>query len=138
MVQKRPGQKYIRIPRTKMTLHVYENRNNQGPTCPWAEISKKQIIFQRFKFHKLEMFRDRKVPWTKRQGTEMSMREFGILQMVSLEILPMLPLVANGTIDNLKPLNVSRQPMDPLAPMLPLVETLVSIVPMVPLVSLMV
>ena len=62
--------------------------------------------------------------------------------MVPLEILPMVPLVANGTIGNQRTLNVSRQPMVPLVPMLPLVETLVPmvplIVPMVQLVSLMV
>ena len=45
--------------------------------------------------------------------------------MVPFEILPMVPLVANGTIGNQRTLNVSRQPMVPLVPMLPLVETLV-------------
>ena len=56
--------------------------------------------------------------------------------MVPLEILPMVPLVANGTIGNQRTLNVSQQPM---VPMLPLVETLVPlVVPMVPLVSPMV
>ena len=44
-------------------------------------------------------------------------RAFGILQMVPLEILPMVPLVANGTIGNQRTLNVSRQPMLPLVPM---------------------
>ena len=63
--------------------------------------------------------------------------------MVPLEILPMVPLVANGTIGNQRTLNVSRQPMVPLVQlMLPLVETLVPmvplVVPMVPLVSPMV
>ena len=71
-----------------------------------------------------------------------TMRAFGILQMVPLEILPMVPLVANDTIGNQRTLNVSRQPMVPLVPMLPLVETLVPMiplaVPMVPLVSPMV
>ena len=58
--------------------------------------------------------------------------------MVQLEILPMVPLVANGTIGigNHRTLNVSRQQMVPLVP---LVETLVPmvplVVPMVPLVS---
>ena len=56
--------------------------------------------------------------------------------MVPLELLPMVPLVANGTIGNKRTLNVSRQPMVPLVPMLLLVETLVPlVVPMVPLVS---
>ena len=59
--------------------------------------------------------------------------------MVPLEILPMVPLVANGTIVNQRTLNVLRQQMVPLVPMLPLVETLVPVVPlvvpMVPLVS---
>ena len=64
------------------------------------------------------------------------MRAFGILPMVPLEILPMVLLVANGTIGNQRTLNVSRQPMVPLVPMLPLVETLVPlVVPMVPLLS---
>ena len=54
--------------------------------------------------------------------------------MVPLEILPMLPLVSNGTIGNQRTLNVSRQPMVPLVPMLPLVETLVPLV--VPVVAL--
>ena len=62
--------------------------------------------------------------------------------MVPLEILPMVPLVANGTIGNQRILNVSRQPMVTLVPILPLVETLVPmvplVVPMVPLVSPMV
>ena len=62
--------------------------------------------------------------------------------MVPLEILPMVPLMANGTIGNQRTLNVSRQPMVPLVPMLPLVKTLVPMVPltvpMVPLVSPMV
>ena len=62
--------------------------------------------------------------------------------MVPLEILPMVPLVANGTIGNKRTLNISRQPMVPLVPMLPLVETLVPmvtlVVPMVLLVSPMV
>ena len=53
--------------------------------------------------------------------------------MVPLEILPMVPLVANGTIGNQRTLNVSRLPMVPLVPMLPLVETLVPLV--VPMVS---
>ena len=47
--------------------------------------------------------------------------------MVPLEILPMVPLVANGTIGNTRTLNVSRLPMVPLVPILPLVETLVPI-----------
>ena len=59
--------------------------------------------------------------------------------MVPTEILPMVPLVANGTIGNQRTMNVSRQPMVPLVPMLPLVETLVPmvllVVPMVSLVS---
>ena len=56
--------------------------------------------------------------------------------MVSLEILPMVPLVANGTIGNQRTLNVSMKQMVPLVPMLPLMETLVPLeVPMVPLVS---
>ena len=55
------------------------------------------------------------------------MRAFGILPMVPLEILPMVQLVANGTIGNQRTLNVSRQSMVPLVPMLPLVETLVPI-----------
>ena len=56
--------------------------------------------------------------------------------MVPLEILPMVPLVVNGTIGNQRSLKVSRQPMVPLVPMLPFVETLVPlVVPMVPLVS---
>ena len=56
--------------------------------------------------------------------------------MVPLEILPMVPLVATGTIGNQRTLNVSRQPIVPLVPMLPLVEMLVPlVVPMVPLVS---
>ena len=71
-----------------------------------------------------------------------SLRAFGILPSVPLEILPMVPLVANGTIGNLRTLNVSLQPMVPLVEMLPLVETLVPmvplVVPMVPLVSPMV
>ena len=62
--------------------------------------------------------------------------------MASFEILPMVPLVANGTNCNQGTLNVSRQPMVPLVSMLPLVETLVPmvplVVPMVPLVSPMV
>ena len=59
--------------------------------------------------------------------------------MVPLEILQMVPLVANGTIGNQRTLNVSRQPMVPLVPMLPLVETLVPMVPLlVPMVSPMV
>ena len=62
--------------------------------------------------------------------------------MVPLEILPMVPLVANGTIGKQRTLYISRQPMVPLVPMLPLVETLVPmvplVVPMVPLVSPMV
>ena len=62
--------------------------------------------------------------------------------MVPLEILQMVPLVANGTIGNQRTLNVSREPIVPLVPMLPLVETLVTmvplVVPMVPLVSPMV
>ena len=62
--------------------------------------------------------------------------------MVPLEILQMVPLVANGTIGNQRTLNVSRQQMVQLVPMLPLVETLVPmvplVVPMVPLVSPMV
>ena len=62
--------------------------------------------------------------------------------MVPLEILPMVPLVANGTIGNQRTLNVSRQPMVPLVPMVLLVETLLPmvplVVPMVPLVSPMV
>ena len=41
--------------------------------------------------------------------------------MVPLVILPMVPLVANGTIGNQRTLNVSRLPMVPLVPMLPLV-----------------
>ena len=57
--------------------------------------------------------------------------------MVLLEILPMVPLVAKGTIGNQRTLNVSRQPM---VPMVLLVETLVPmvplVVPLVPLVSL--
>lgn len=36
------------------------------------------------------------------------MRAFGILPMVLFEILPMVPLVANGTICNQRTLNVSR------------------------------
>ena len=36
------------------------------------------------------------------------MRAFGILPMVPLEILPMVPLVANGTIGNQRALNDSR------------------------------
>ena len=56
-----------------------------------------------------------------------TMRAFGILPMVPLEILPMVPFVANVTIGNQRTLNVSRQPMVPLVPMLPLVETLVPI-----------
>ena len=71
-----------------------------------------------------------------------TVRAFGILPMVPLEILPMVPLVANGTISNQRTLNVSRQPMVPLVPIVPLVETLVPmvplVVPMVPLVSQMV
>ena len=74
------------------------------------------------------------------------MRAFGILPMVTLEISPMVPLVANGTIGNQRTLNDSRLPMVPLVPvvvplvpMVPLVGTLVpmvpSVVPMVPLVS---
>ena len=59
------------------------------------------------------------------------MRAFGILQMVPLEILPIVLLVANGTIGNQRTLNVSRQPMVALVPMLPLVETLVPMVPLV-------
>ena len=59
--------------------------------------------------------------------------------MVPLEILPMVPLVVNGTISNKRTRNVSRQPMVLLVPILPLVETLVPmvplVVPMVPLVS---
>ena len=74
--------------------------------------------------------------------SRMTMRAFGILPMVPQEILPMVPLVANGTIGNTRTLNVSRLPMVPLVPMLPLVETLVPmvplVVPMVPLVSPMV
>ena len=62
--------------------------------------------------------------------------------MLPLEILPMVPLVANETIGKQRTLNVSRQPMVPLVPMLPLVETLVPmvplVVPMVPLISPMV
>ena len=62
--------------------------------------------------------------------------------MVPLEILPIVPLVANGTIENQRTLNVFRQPMVQLVPMLPLVETLVPmvalVVPMIPLVSPMV
>ena len=66
--------------------------------------------------------------------------------MVPLEILPMVPLVANGTIGNQRTLNVSRQPMvpmlpllDTLVPMVPLVVPMVPlVVPMVPLVSPMV
>ena len=62
--------------------------------------------------------------------------------MVPLEILPMVPLVANGAIGNQRTLNISRPPMVPLVPMLKLVETLVPmvplVVPMVPLVSPMV
>ena len=62
--------------------------------------------------------------------------------MVPLEILPMVPLIANGTIGNQRTLNVSRQPMVPLVPMLPFVETVVPmvplVVPMVPFVSPMV
>ena len=68
-----------------------------------------------------------------------TMRAFGILPMVPLEILPMVPLVANGTIGNQRTLNVFRHQMVPLVPMLPLVETLLPmvplVVPMVPLVS---
>ena len=56
--------------------------------------------------------------------------------MVPMEILSMVPLVANGTIGNQRTLNVSQEPMVPLVPMLPLVETLVPMV--VPLVSPMV
>ena len=71
--------------------------------------------------------------------TFLTLRAFGILPMVPLEILPM---VANGTIGNQKTLNVSRQPMVPMVPKLPLVATLVPmvqlVVPMVPLVSPMV
>ena len=48
-------------------------------------------------------------------------RAFGILLIVPLEILPMVPLVANGIIGNERTLNVSRQPMVPLVPMLPYV-----------------
>ena len=48
--------------------------------------------------------------------------------MVPLEILQMVPLVANGTIGAQRTLNVSRKPMVPLVPMLPLVETLVPLV----------
>ena len=48
-----------------------------------------------------------------------------------LENLPMVPLVANGTIGNQRTLNVSWQPMVPLVPMLPLVETLVPMAPLV-------
>ena len=68
--------------------------------------------------------------------------------MVPLEISPMpiVPLVANGTIGNQRTLNDSRLPMVllvpmvvPLVPMVPLVGTLVPmvplVVPMVPLVS---
>ena len=62
--------------------------------------------------------------------------------MIPLEMLPMVPLVVNGTIGKQRTLNVSRQSMVPLVPMLPLVETLVPmvplVVPMVPLVSPMV
>ena len=66
----------------------------------------------------------------------MIMRAFGILPIVPLEILRMVPLVANGTIGNQRTLNVSRQPMVPLVPTVPLVETLVPlVVPMVSLVS---
>ena len=36
--------------------------------------------------------------------------------MIPLKILPMAPLVANGTIGNQRTLNVSRQPMVPLVP----------------------
>ena len=61
-----------------------------------------------------------------------TLRAFGILPMVPLEILPMTPMVANGTIGNQRTLNVSRQPMVPLVAMLPLMETLVS--PMVSIV----
>ena len=61
---------------------------------------------------------------------------FGILPMVPMEILSMVPLVANGTIGNQRTLNVSQEPMVPLVPMLPLVETLVPMV--VPFVSPMV
>ena len=58
-------------------------------------------------------------------------RAFGILPMVLLEILPTVPLVANGTIGNQRTVNVSRQPVVPLVPMLPLVEALVPMVPLV-------
>ena len=74
--------------------------------------------------------------------SKLVLRAFGILPMVPLEILPMVPLVANGTFGNQRTLNISRQPMVPLVPMLPLVEKLVPmvplVVPMVPLVSPMV
>ena len=40
--------------------------------------------------------------------------------MVPLEILPLVPLVANGTIGNTRTLNVSQLPMVPLVSMLPL------------------
>ena len=42
--------------------------------------------------------------------------------MVPLEILPMVPLVDNGTIGNQRTLNVSRQPMVPLVPIFLLVK----------------
>ena len=59
--------------------------------------------------------------------------------MVPLEILLMVPLVANGIIGNQRTLNASRQTMVPFVPMLQLVETLVPlVVPMVPLASPMV
>ena len=84
----------------------------------------------------------RTVPGTTTRGGEdtlnktgLTLRVFGILPMVPLEILPMIPLVANGTIGNQRNLNVFQQPM------VPLVETLVPtvplVVPMVPLVSQM-
>ena len=56
--------------------------------------------------------------------------------MVPFENSPMVSLVAIGTIDNHRILNVFRQP---ILPMVPMIETLVSMVslvgPMVPLVS---
>ena len=59
-----------------------------------------------------------------------------------MEILLMVPLVANGTIGYLENPELSRQPMVPFMPMLPFAETLVPMVPlevpMVPLVSPMV
>ena len=50
---------------------------------------------------------------------KMTLRAFGILPMVPMEILPMVLLVANGTIGNQRSLNVSWQQMVPLVPMLP-------------------